>query len=142
MCRMCPPPTAYPATMATTGLGMRRIWIWRSSTLSRGTLSAPTYPPFPRTDWSPPEQKASVPSPARTTTPTAGSSRASAKHRDISSTVRGVKAFRFSGRLMLTFATPSPTALRYTTSRSACPPTEATVRQMTGSLETSPWIRS
>ena len=42
MCRMWPPPTANPATDATTGLGSRRICICRSSTLSRGTPSAPT----------------------------------------------------------------------------------------------------
>lgn len=108
MCRMCPPPTAYPATMAITGLGIRRMWIcagggreasghagaphslpserrrrgdsapggwrssssgarraWRSRTFSRGTPSDPTYPPCPRTDWSPPLQKASSPAPAR-----------------------------------------------------------------------------
>ncbi len=69
MWRIWPPPTAYPATMAITGLGKRRIWICssrmmclryddlignkklfrphtmlacRSSTLSLGTSSDPT----------------------------------------------------------------------------------------------------
>lgn len=50
MCRMCPPPIAYPATIAIIGLGQRRICTWRSKTLSRGTSSDPSsYPPSPLT---------------------------------------------------------------------------------------------
>ncbi len=38
-CRTWPPPTAYPATIATTGLGMRRIWMCRSVTWKPPTAS-------------------------------------------------------------------------------------------------------
>ena len=65
--------------MATTGFGVRRIWIWRSSTLRRPTPDSSTYPSSPRTRWSPPEQKASGPSPVKMITPTSGSSRATSK---------------------------------------------------------------
>src|SRR5918994_769814 len=76
-CRTWPPPTAYPATMATTGLGSRRIWTCRSVTWKRPT-DAPSdmYPVSPRTRWSPPEQNASGPSPVSTITPTDVSARA------------------------------------------------------------------
>jgi hypothetical protein len=57
--------------------------------------------------WSPPEQKASLPSPVRTTTPTAGSSRASSKAACSSNRVLGRNALRTSGRQMVTFAIPS-----------------------------------
>src|SRR5918993_986832 len=64
-CRTCPPPTAYPATIATTGLGQRRIWTCKSVTWKRPTDSPPgvrrgasgssRYPASPLTFWSPPE---------------------------------------------------------------------------------------
>jgi hypothetical protein len=56
--------------------------------------------------WSPPEQKASLPSPVRITTPTSASSRASLNAADISNSVCGRKALRTSGRLMVIFAIP------------------------------------
>src|SRR3954451_3631820 len=67
--------------MATTGLGQRRIWTWKSVMWNRPTprlaaSSSPRYPASPRTLWSPPEQKASGPSPVRMITPTSRSSRA------------------------------------------------------------------
>ena len=52
-------------------------------------------------------EKASVPAPVRMTTPTAGSSRASAKALCISKRVWGRKALRTWGRLMVIFAIPS-----------------------------------
>ena len=112
---MWPPPMAYPATMATTGLGMRRIRICRSSTLSRpiprwATASSPMYPSSPRIRWSPPEQKASGPSPHRTITPTSGSSRATVKASVSSKRVWGRKALRRSGRQMVSLAIPSATS--------------------------------
>ena len=42
MCKTCPPPIAYPATIAITGFGIERILRCRSSTFRRGTPSAPT----------------------------------------------------------------------------------------------------
>ncbi len=58
--------------------------------------------PWPRTDWSPPEQKAYLPSlagpaPVRKTTPIPWSSRASSRASCNSATVWGRKALRFSG---------------------------------------------
>ena len=64
------------------------------------------YPSSPRTRWSPPEQKASGPSPVSTTTPIAGSSRAMSKARESSNNVVGRKALRTSGRLMVSLAMP------------------------------------
>ena len=61
----------------------------------------------PRTFWSPPEQKASGPSPVRTMTPVSWSSRASSRALCISTTVSGRKAFLTSGRFMVIFAIPS-----------------------------------
>ena len=62
----------------------------------------------PRTRWSPPEQKASGPSPVKTTTPIRGSSRAASKARESSTRVCGRKAFLTSGRSIVSFAIPSP----------------------------------
>ena len=53
-----------------------------------------------------PEQNASGPAPVSTTTPIAGSSRASSRARESSMTVRGRNAFRTSGRSIVTFAMP------------------------------------
>src|SRR5215212_6735968 len=116
-CRTWPPPTAYPATIATTGLGQRRIWTCRSVTWKRPTDSPPgvrrgesgssRYPASPRTFWSPPEQKASGPSPVRIMTPVSWSSRASSRAFCISMTVSGRNAFLTSGRFMVIFAIPS-----------------------------------
>jgi hypothetical protein len=101
-----------PATIATTGFGRRRIWTCRSVTWKRPTprfaaSSSPTYPVSPRTRWSPPEQKASGPSPQRITTPTSMSSRARSNALLSSTTVWGRKALRTSGRSIVIFATPS-----------------------------------
>jgi len=52
-----------------------------------------TYPSPPRTRWSPPEQKASGPSPVRMITPIAGSSRAISNAWESSNSVFGRKAF-------------------------------------------------
>ena len=65
-----------------------------------------------RTPWSPPEQKAYFPSvwgpaPVRSTTPTDGSSRASANAAIICVMVSGLNAFRLAGLLIVTFAIPS-----------------------------------
>ncbi len=62
----------------------------------------------PRTFWSPPEQKASSPSPVRTMTPTEVSSRARSSACEISMIVCGRKALRTSGRSIVIFAIPSP----------------------------------
>src|SRR5918998_3593544 len=56
--------------------------------------------------WSPPEQKASGPSPVRMMTPVSWSSRASSRARCISLTVSGRKALRTSGRFMVILAIP------------------------------------
>mmetsp|Transcript_71413 Transcript_71413/g.225524 ORF Transcript_71413/g.225524 Transcript_71413/m.225524 type:complete len:200 (-) Transcript_71413:213-812(-) len=160
MWRMWPPPTAYPATIATTGLGQRRICTCRSRTLRRAIPSLPTYPPCPRTVWSPPLQNARSPrgrqrggmhgvwlwahggvdagraSPVSTTAPMVESSRASSRQRDISLTVRGVKAFLLWGRLMVIFAMPS--AFSYRTSSSVQPWT-AHACQAGITRDTLPW---
>src|SRR5215210_987067 len=116
-CRTWPPPTAYPATIATTGLGQRRIWTCRSVTwkrpidsplgVRRGASGSSRYPASPRTFWSPPEQNASGPSPVRMMTPVSWSSWASSRALCISMTVSGRKAFLTSGRFMVIFAIPS-----------------------------------
>src|SRR5690625_123455 len=105
-CRSCPPPIAYPFTIAMTGFGIVRIKRCKSNTFRRGIWSSPTYPPCPRTDWSPPEQNALSPSPVKTITPMDESSRASENASIISWTVNGVNALCTSGRLIDTFATP------------------------------------
>ena len=51
--------------MAITGLGMVRICLCTSKMVKRGTPTSPMYPPWPRTFWSSPEQKASGPCPVR-----------------------------------------------------------------------------
>ena len=104
----CPPPMAYPATIATTGFGSDRICFCRSRTFRRGTPSRPTYPCVPRMRWSPPEQNASFPAPVRMATPVSGSSRTSSKHFCNSNSVCGRKALRTSGRLMVILAIPLP----------------------------------
>jgi len=63
--------------------------------------SPPTYPSSPRIIWSPPEQKASGPSPHKTMTPTSGLSRARVKASVSSKSVWGRKALRRSGRQMV-----------------------------------------
>ena len=68
--------------MATTGLGVRRIWIWRSSTLRRPTPGDSSHVPVVSPDaLVAPEQNASGPSPVKMITPTSGSSRAASKAR-------------------------------------------------------------
>jgi hypothetical protein len=62
----------------------------------------------PRTRWSPPEQKASGPSPVSTITPIDVSSRARSSASEISTSVCGRKALRTSGRSIVIFAMPSP----------------------------------
>ena len=101
-----PPPMAKPLTMATTGLGIDRIWRCTSRMLRRGTPSLPMYPPLPFTDWSPPLQKALSPAPVRMMVYISGSSRQITSASLISLTVSGRKALRFSGRLMVIFAMP------------------------------------
>ena len=81
--------------------------------LSRGTASPPTYPPSPRTRWSPPEQKARSPAPVSSTTPVVRSSRAWSKASISSATVSGRKALRTSGRLIVILAIPSPATRSY-----------------------------
>ncbi len=93
--------------MAITGLGVRRICTWRSSTFSRPTPSAPTYPSSPRMRWSPPEQNALSPAPVRMITPIDGSSRAALNACASSNRVCGRNALRTSGRLMVILAMPS-----------------------------------
>ena len=110
-----PPPITQPATMATTGLGVRRICICKSRTLSRPTpflesLSSPRYPSFPRIRISPPEQKASSPAPVKMITPTESSSRAILKASASSKRVWGRNALCTSGRLIVIFAMPSATS--------------------------------
>src|SRR5215469_1477360 len=107
-CRTCPPPIAYPATIAITGLGVRRICTWRSSTFSLPTPWESRYPSSPRIRWSPPEQNALSPAPVRMITPIFGSSRATLNACESSNKVVGLNAFRTSGRLIVIFATPPP----------------------------------
>jgi hypothetical protein len=66
----------------------------------------------PRTFWSPPEQKASGPSPVSTITPTSVSSRARSSASEISISVSGLNALRTSGRLIVIFAIPSAVSKR------------------------------
>ena len=61
----------------------------------------------PRTRWSPPEQKASGPSPVSTITPTEVSSRARSSASEISISVCGRNALRTSGRSIVILAIPS-----------------------------------
>src|SRR5215208_4533368 len=71
------------------GLGQRRLSSCRSLTwkrpidfppgVRRGASGSSRYPASPRTFWSPPEQKASGPSPVRMMTPVSRSSRASSR---------------------------------------------------------------
>src|SRR5271165_4796248 len=110
---------AYPATIAITGFGVRRIWTCRSSTLSRPMPRRSLYPSSPRMRWSPPEQNALSPSPVRMMTPISASSRATLNACDSSNSVVGLNAFRTSGRLMVILAIPS--AVSYRMSVYSCP---------------------
>ena len=71
------------------------------------TASLPIYPSSPRTEISPPEQKASSPWPVKIITPTFSSSLAKVNARSNSKSVSGRNALRTWGRLIVIFAIPS-----------------------------------
>ena len=99
----------------------------------------------PRTRWSPPEQKASGPSPVSTITPTEVSSRARSSASEISISVWGRNALRTSGLSIVILAIPSASlvadvlvARRRPASR---PPARSSAPPARGSSPWRPWRR-
>ena len=97
--------------MATTGLGKRRIWIWRSSTLSRpmpaGDLVVADVAVVAADALVAAGAEGSVALAGEDHHADVGSSRASLKACGSSNSVWGRKALRTSGRLMVILAMPS-----------------------------------